>query len=76
MIVRLPPCAADLVLDFAGQAMWRGGAPFSRTFARRYRQRQACCARAYQEDLAIFRFKLLLSCYKQNNNKIHVLNKS
>ena len=53
MIVRLPPCAADLVLDFAGQAMWRDGTPISRAFARRYRQRQASCARAYQEDLAI-----------------------
>ena len=35
--------------------MWRDGCPISRAFARRYRQCQASCARAFQEDLAIER---------------------
>ena len=54
-LCRSPHCAADLILDFAGQAMWRDGTPISSTFAWRYRQRQSTCARAFQEDIAILR---------------------
>ena len=55
MLMQLPHSVGDLILEFAGQAMWRDGTSISRAFARRYRQRQATCARAFQEDLAIER---------------------
>ena len=55
MCMHLLQYVGDLILDFVGQAMWRDGTPISRAFAWRYRQRQATCARAFQEDLAIER---------------------
>ena len=54
-LCRLPHSVADLILDFAGEAMWQHGTPISTAFAQHYRQRQSSCARQFQEDLAILR---------------------